>query len=105
MTKRGDASDCNAHCMVATIAARSRCYHKYIAKDSQRYADLTVGRIFAAVERLLQFPYSGRIVPELDAPEIREIIVGRFRVVYRIRDTTIEVATVFQGSRGLPEKL
>ena len=29
--------------------------HEYIAKDSERYADLTVARIFSAVERLLQF--------------------------------------------------
>jgi|SRR5215472_1170360 len=59
--------------------------HEYIAKDSERYADLTVSRIFAAVERLPQFPHSGRIVPERHQSEIREIIVGRFRVVYRIR--------------------
>ena len=37
---------------------------EYIAKDSERYADLTVARIFSAVERLLEFPHSGRIVPE-----------------------------------------
>lgn len=30
--------------------------HEYIAKDSQRYAELTVARIFAAVQQLLQFP-------------------------------------------------
>lgn len=34
---------------------------EYIANDSERYADLTVARIFSAVERLLQFPRSGRI--------------------------------------------
>ena len=78
--------------------------HEYIAKDSERYADLTVSRIFVAVERLLQFPHSGRIVPERDQPEIREIIVGRFRVVYRIRSAMIEVATVFRASREFPEK-
>jgi toxin ParE1/3/4 len=60
-----------------------RAIHEYIAKDSEQYADLTVVRIFAAVERLQQFPHSGRMVPERDEPEIREMIVGRFRVVYR----------------------
>jgi plasmid stabilization system protein ParE len=79
--------------------------HQYIARDSLRYADLTVGRIFNAVEHLLQFPRSGRIVPELDEPEIREIIVGRFRVVYRARGATIEIATVFRASREFPDKL
>ena len=78
---------------------------EYIAKDSERYADLTVARIFAAVERLLQFPHSGRIVPERDEPEIREIIAGRFRIVYRFRgDALIEVATVFRASKELLER-
>ena len=36
----------------------------YIAEDSPRYADLTVRRIVAAVERLTDFPESGRMVPE-----------------------------------------
>jgi plasmid stabilization system protein ParE len=63
-----------------------------------------VARIFSAVERLIQFPYSGRIVPERDKPEIREIIVGRFRVVYRVRDELLEVATVFRASREFPER-
>ena len=76
---------------------------EYIAKDSERYADLTVARIFSAVERLLQFPHSGRIVPERDEPEIREIIVGRFRVVYRVRDPLLEVTTVFGAAREFPE--
>jgi toxin ParE1/3/4 len=36
----------------------------YIATDSPRYADLTIRRIVAAIERLADFPESGRIVPE-----------------------------------------
>ncbi|HEY7353382.1 MAG TPA: type II toxin-antitoxin system RelE/ParE family toxin [Terriglobales bacterium] len=79
--------------------------HGYISKDSEHYASLTVARIFAATETLLPFPYSGRIVPERDEPEIREIIVGSFRVVYRIRNDLIEVATVFRASRNFPTKI
>lgn len=78
---------------------------EYIGKDSEHYADLTIARIFSASERLLRFPQSGRIVPERDEPEIREIIVGHFRVVYRIRGEMIEVATVFRGSREFPQGL
>ena len=48
-----------------------RAIRDYIAKDSEQYADLTIARIFSAVERLLHFPQSGRIVPERDDPEIR----------------------------------
>ena len=78
--------------------------HQYIAVDSEHYADLTVARIFSAVERRIQFPNSGRIVPERDESELPEIIVGRFRVVYRVRNALLEVATVFRGSREFPER-
>jgi len=46
----------------------------YIAQDSLRYAELVVQRIVAAVDRLEAFPESGRVVPELDRPEIREVM-------------------------------
>ena len=74
----------------------------YIAQDSRRYADLTVGRILASVEHLSAFPLSGRMVPERDDPKIREVIVGPFRVVYRYRVDVIEIATVFRASRLFP---
>ena len=77
---------------------------EYIAKDSEHYAGLTIARIFSAVEQLIEFPRSGRIVPERAEPEIREVIVGRFRVVYRVQDELIEVATVFRAARECPER-
>jgi addiction module RelE/StbE family toxin len=77
----------------------------YIAHDSQRYAELVVRRIIAGVERLSIFPESGRVVPELDTPTIREVIVDIFRVVYRYRGDLVEIATVFRGSRAFPQDL
>jgi toxin ParE1/3/4 len=75
----------------------------YIAQDSPYYADLTVRRIFAAVERLSKFPQSGRVVPELRRVDVREVIIGSFRVVYRVRADTIEVVTVFHSARRFPQ--
>jgi addiction module RelE/StbE family toxin len=74
----------------------------YIAQDSKRYAQLTVDRIITSVERLRAFPQSGRVVPERADPEIREVIVGPFRVVYRYRSGVVDIATVFRGSRLFP---
>ena len=71
----------------------------YIATDSPRYADLTVARIVAVVERLKAFPESGRIVPERSDPTIREVVVSRYRAVYRRRADSVEIATVFRGSK------
>lgn len=75
---------------------------EYIAQDSPRYAQLTVDRIITSVDRLRAFPQSGRVVPERGDPEIREVIVGAFRVVYRQRSGVVEIATVCRASRLLP---
>ena len=69
----------------------------FIAQDSPVYAELVTRRIVAAVERLHFFPESGRIVPERQDPEIREVIVAPYRVVYRLRTGIVEVATVFRA--------
>jgi toxin ParE1/3/4 len=49
----------------------------YIAHDSPRYAELVVRRLIAAVERLHAFPESGRVVPERNSEDLREIIARR----------------------------
>ena len=77
----------------------------YIAADSTAYSELVVRRIVAAVERLHTFPESGRAVPERDAPEIREVIVSPYRVVYRLGREVVEIITVFRGSREFPESV
>ncbi len=74
----------------------------YIAEDSPHVAELVVGRIVKAVERLEAFPKSGRKVPERNDPEIREVIEAPYRIVYRIRVGAVEVATVFRASRLFP---
>ncbi len=74
----------------------------YISADSPTYAALVVERIVAAVERLAAFPESGRIVPERDSAEIREVIVRPYRVVYRLRPGHVDIVTVFRSSRQIP---
>lgn len=74
----------------------------YIVQDSSLYADLVLGRIITAVERLRTFPESGRIVPERNAPRVREVIVRPYRVVYRLSDSVVEIVTVFRASRAFP---
>lgn len=71
----------------------------HIARDSIDYADLAVGRIVAAVERLADHPRSGRVVPEFGDESIREVIHGSYRIVYRLRHDVVEIATVFHGAR------
>lgn len=71
----------------------------FIETDSPAWADLTVRRLVAAVERLREFPDSGRMIPERQSPELREVVSGNFRIVYRRKPNLVEIATVFRGSR------
>ncbi len=73
----------------------------FIAVDSAHYASLFVIDVLSAVERLQKFPNSGRIVPETNNPQIREIILGNYRVVYRTKLGEVIILTVYHGSRIL----
>jgi addiction module RelE/StbE family toxin len=75
--------------------------YEYIARDSRRLAEAFVLRVEAAVDRLAAFPESGRMVPEFRRRDIREVIVQRYRVFYRIRAGNVEVLSVLHGARDI----
>ena len=74
----------------------------YIAQDSGSAARKWVESIFAKVKRLGKFPESGRSVPEIKRPDIREIIHGNYRIVYRVRQGHVAILTVRHGKQKLP---
>jgi plasmid stabilization system protein ParE len=76
--------------------------HDYIARTSSRYATTVAARLVRAVEEVRPFPESGRVVPELGDPAVREVIHGAYRVIYELRGGVIEVLTVFRASRQFP---
>ena len=67
---------------------------KYIAMDNPVTAERWVDKIFAKVERLSDFPERGRVVPELNNKMIREIVIGNYRVIYKMETNEISVLTV-----------
>ena len=74
--------------------------HAFIETDSTHYAAVTIRRLLGAVDRLPDFPRSGRAVPEFSDPEVREVVLRPYRIVYRIVSTVeIHVLTVHHGSR------
>ena len=77
---------------------------EYIARDSEYYADLFVEKIIAAVENIEEFPEIGRIVPEAEERNIREILFHNYRIVYRIEAERILILMVIPGSRDLTRK-
>lgn len=53
---------------------------EFIAQDSAKFAKIQIKRIRERVVQLASFPYSGREVPELENPRIRELVLGNFRI-------------------------
>ncbi len=77
----------------------------YVARDSEKYAALLIERLLGSLDRVTHFPESGRVVPEYQRLDVREIILGSYRVVYRLRSGQAEVLTVFHGARLFPDHL
>lgn len=73
----------------------------FIAQDSPRRARQFIGLLIEKGESLSESPRRGRIVPEISNPHVRELIVEKYRVVYRLRRDQIEILTVFEGHRQL----
>jgi toxin ParE1/3/4 len=74
----------------------------YIARANPYAAERLVHRIVERGHGLSRFPEMGRTVPELSGTGIREIIEGRYRIVYRVQAKVIQILTVFEGHRQVP---
>ncbi|NVM34218.1 MAG: type II toxin-antitoxin system RelE/ParE family toxin [Candidatus Lokiarchaeota archaeon] len=76
----------------------------YIAQDSLEYALSFYEEVREKVENLVQFPKMGRKVPELDDPNIRELILRNYRLIYRIFEEKVQIIRLIHGSRILDFK-
>lgn len=85
-----------------TARADLRALHAYIARDSQHYAGRTVERIRRAANRLRRFPGSGTKVLEWDRDDLREVLVGSYRIIYQWDDRRVRILTVIHAARQLP---
>jgi toxin ParE1/3/4 len=74
---------------------------EYISHDSVKYAQLLVEKILMAVKQIELFPESGRVVPERNEKHIREVIVGSYRIIYRVRSDYVELLMVHHGASRL----
>lgn len=74
----------------------------YISNDSKKYATITVNKIYNHAQNLIHNPIIGRIVPEFNKKEIREIISGNYRIVYRIvNDYQVDILRIYHSARLL----
>jgi len=55
--------------------------------------------VISQVERLTDFPESGRIVPEFGIVNLREIIYSPFRIVYRLDKSRVRIVRIWRSER------
>jgi len=74
----------------------------YIARDKLTAAEEWIKTIFSKVEQLRSSPEIGRIVPEINENQFREIIFGNYRIICRIENKQISILTIRHGKQILP---
>lgn len=72
-----------------------------IVADNPPAALAFVERLRSRAMTAVRFPQSGRIVPEVQDPAIREFIEGNYRIVYRLKAQVVSVLTIFEGHQLL----
>ena len=73
----------------------------YIAQNSKEYAKSMVDRITRRSQQIAEYPLSGRVVPEYDFNQIREVIEGSYRIIYHIKSDQIDVLAVIHGAMNI----
>jgi toxin ParE1/3/4 len=70
--------------------------------ENPRAAKLWLHKLRARARLAGRSPGLGRKVPEMDRDDLREAIVGNYRLVYLVQRKSIVILTIFEGHRLLP---
>lgn len=81
----------------ARARSDARLAIEYIQKDSPEAARRFATALVAAVRSHLS--ERGRIVPELEDPAVRELLLSRYRVVYEVFPDRVAVVRIIHASR------
>ena len=74
---------------------------EYIALSNLLSAKKLVAKIFAKVERLEEFPESGKTPIELSNMNYREVIVNPCRIFYKIDNDKVFILHIMRQERDL----
>jgi plasmid stabilization system protein ParE len=73
--------------------------YDFIAKDSKFYAKNVVGAIRKKVKIVKKYPKIGRIIPEINIENYREIFQWNYRIMYKIIGEDIYILSIYHGAR------
>jgi toxin ParE1/3/4 len=73
---------------------------EYIATDRPEAAERWIDDLIRIVDGLARSPRRSRIVPDVGRSEIREVLHGSYRIIYRLDPKRIAVLTVRHARRA-----
>jgi len=74
----------------------------FIAADNQDAADRIVDELFAAFERLAEWPGIGYTRSDLSQADVRFWTVRSYLVVYREKPLPLQIVAILHGARDIP---
>jgi toxin ParE1/3/4 len=78
-----------------------RAIFEYIALDSTFYAKKVIHEIVDRGSRIMDMPEVGRIVPEVNGQNVREVFVYSYRIIYQSSPDQITILAVIHGGRNI----
>ena len=74
----------------------------YISQDSPLMARRFINKIFDRIDQLYNYPTSGKPIPEIKDKSIRELLLNKYRIIYKVVDEQhIDIIRIVHGSRLL----
>jgi toxin ParE1/3/4 len=71
----------------------------YVARDSPDAAQRVVTQLLDAGESLDSGPWRGRRVPEAERDDVRELNIGKCRVIYQVTSDLLRIVSVVREKR------
>ena len=73
--------------------------HDFIAEDSKYYAKKVAQEIREKTDILNRLPSIGKMVPEVGRPEIQELHIYSYRIIYEVKNEQCYVLAVIHKRR------
>jgi plasmid stabilization system protein ParE len=73
----------------------------YVAQDSRPAAERLLIQVLEAASSLDVFSDRGRMVAELNQPNVRQLLVQRYRLLYAVTPAEVQVLAFIHGARDL----
>jgi plasmid stabilization system protein ParE len=79
--------------------------HLHIEADDPDAANRWIRKLHDRAVSAARMPMSGRLVREFQRSDLREVLVKRYRIIYRVDGRDLVVVTVMEGHKLVPDDL